>query len=199
MSSEQFSDVVDTPIGPITIVCSSAGVRALSWGKETAENGLLFGAIRRPSHPMIAAARGQLKEYFLGDRREFDLPLDVVGSEFQKKVWKVLSTIPYGETISYQEQARRVGDTKKARAVGAANGRNPVGIIVPCHRVIGKNGKLVGFAAGIETKRFLLRHEQGASSKYSNPSDSIEVLGRNNSASFARNDRRLLGNRNRSE
>ncbi len=93
--------------------------------------------------------------------REFDLPLDPVGTDFQQSAWLQLRRIPYGATISYGEQARRLGDVRKSRAVGAANGRNPISIIVPCHRVVGANGALTGFAAGLEAKAWLLRHEQG--------------------------------------
>jgi methylated-DNA-[protein]-cysteine S-methyltransferase len=102
----------------------------------------------------------QLDEYFAGRRREFDLPLDPVGTEFQRSAWNVLRTIPYGATMSYGEQAAALGDAKKARAVGSANGRNPLSIVVPCHRVIGTSGKLTGFAGGIEAKRYLLEMER---------------------------------------
>ena len=101
-------------------------------------------------------------EYFAGDRREFDLPLDPVGTEFQQQAWlRAAHAFPYGETISYGEQAARLGDKNKSRAVGAANGRNPISIIVPCHRVVGSTGKLTGFAAGVDAKAWLLQHEQG--------------------------------------
>ena len=105
---------------------------------------------------MLADAHAQLREYFAGERREFDLPLDPVGTEFQQQAWQVLRTIPFGQTISYGEQAARLGDKKKSRAVGAANGRNPISIIVPCHRVVGSTGKLTGFAAGLDAKAWLL-------------------------------------------
>ena len=95
------------------------------------------------------------------DRREFEVPLDPVGTNFQLAAWLELRRIPFGATISYGEQARRLGDVKKSRAVGAANGRNPLSIIVPCHRVVGSNGQLVGFGGGLDTKAWLLRHEQG--------------------------------------
>ena len=109
---------------------------------------------------ILAAASDQLAEYFDGDRTEFDVPLDPVGTEFQQAAWTALRTIPYGETISYGEQAARVGDRRKARAVGAANGRNPISIIVPCHRVVGSNGSLTGFAGGLDNKAWLLDHER---------------------------------------
>ena len=111
----------------------------------------------------LTEAARQFDEYFAGERVSFDLPLDPVGTPFQLAVWEVLRTIPFGETISYGEQARRLGDRRKARAVGAANGRNPLAIIVPCHRVIGADGSLVGFASGLDAKRWLLAHERDRS------------------------------------
>ena len=103
-----------------------------------------------PDHPVLVATVAQLGEYFAGERQEFDLPLDPVGTDFQQSAWSALRTIPYGTTVSYGEQAARMGDRRKARAVGAANGRNPISIVVPCHRVVGSNGALTGFAGGID-------------------------------------------------
>ena len=117
-----------------------------------------------PDHPVIVATVAQLDEYFAGDREEFDLPLDPVGTDFQQSAWMALRTIPYGTTVSYGEQAARMGDRRKARAVGAANGRNPISIVVPCHRVVASNGALTGFAGGIDTKAWLLDHEQRVTS-----------------------------------
>lgn len=108
--------------------------------------------------PLPETAR-QLEEYFKGARREFDLPLDLQGTEFQKRAWRNLLTIPYGETRSYGDQARLIGNPNASRAVGLANGRNPLPIVVPCHRVIGANGSLTGFGGGLERKRWLLAHE----------------------------------------
>jgi methylated-DNA-[protein]-cysteine S-methyltransferase len=108
---------------------------------------------------VLRAAVDQLRAYLDGDRRHFELPLDPVGTDFQQAVWKLLREIPYGTTISYGEQARRLGDARKARAVGGANGRNPIAIVVPCHRVVGADGTLTGFAAGTDRKRWLLDHE----------------------------------------
>ena len=107
----------------------------------------------------LQAAVGQLAEYFAGERREFDLALDPQGTSFQLAAWRQLEEIPYGETITYGEQARRLGQASAARAVGAANGRNPLAIVVPCHRVVGADGKLVGFGGGLEAKRYLLNLE----------------------------------------
>ena len=112
---------------------------------------------------ILELACTQLREYFAGDRREFDVPLDPVGTAFQQSAWRVLRTIPYAATMSYGEQARALGDPNKARAVGAANGRNPISIIVPCHRVVGSTGALTGFAGGLDAKQWLLQFEREVS------------------------------------
>ena len=111
---------------------------------------------KKGSNSVIESTIRQLDEYFAGTRHEFDVPLDAVGTEFQHSVWQVLRSIPYGETMSYGEQATVLGDPKKARAVGTANGRNPISIVVPCHRVIGANGSLTGFGGGLQRKAWLL-------------------------------------------
>ena len=153
---------MSTPVGELTLIASPRGLRAVLWPNELEEPGRLPTA--DDGDPVAAAvlreAITQLGEYFAGDRHEFDLQLDPVGTDFQQSAWMQLRLIPYGATISYGEQARRLGDVRKSRAVGAANGRNPISIIVPCHRVIGANGSLTGFAAGLEAKSWLLRHEQ---------------------------------------
>jgi methylated-DNA-[protein]-cysteine S-methyltransferase len=118
-----------------------------------------------PAPPPFEAAREQLDAYFAGDLEQFDLPLALHGTEFQLRVWEQLAKIPFGETISYSELARRLGDPKLVRAVGLANGRNPVSIIIPCHRVIGADGSLVGYGGGLERKKWLLEHEEVASGR----------------------------------
>jgi methylated-DNA-[protein]-cysteine S-methyltransferase len=115
-----------------------------------------------PEAPPLAAAAAQLDEYFAGERRDFDLELDLRGTEFQRAVWDELLRIPYGETMSYGELARRLGRPERVRAVGAANGRNPVAIVVPCHRVIGADGSLTGYGGGLDRKRALLAVEGSA-------------------------------------
>jgi len=154
---------MSSPVGELTLIASPRGLRAVLWPNELDEPDLLLSADE--GDPAAAAvlrkAITQLGEYFAGDRYEFDVPLDPVGTDFQQSAWLQLRLIPFGATISYGEQARRLGDVRKSRAVGAANGRNPISIIVPCHRVIGANGSLTGFAAGLEAKSWLLRHEQG--------------------------------------
>jgi methylated-DNA-[protein]-cysteine S-methyltransferase len=155
-----FSTVIDSPVGALRVVASDAGIRAVLWPGDDPARVRLVETIEDPGHPVIAAAVVQLAEYFAGDRIEFDVPLDAVGTDFQRLAWAALRTIAYGTTVSYGEQAERMGDRRKARAVGAANGRNPISIIVPCHRVIGANGTLTGFAGGTDTKAWLLEHEQ---------------------------------------
>lgn len=151
--------VIDTPLGPLTLVASAVGVRAVQWGLP-APGSPAADAVEAPASGVLDAAARQLGEYFAGTRQCFDLPLDVHGTAFQQAAWSVLRTIPYGTTISYGEQASRLGDRRKARAVGAANGRNPVAIVVPCHRVVGADGSLTGFAAGTGVKAWLLEHER---------------------------------------
>jgi methylated-DNA-[protein]-cysteine S-methyltransferase len=160
MNSPLFRAAADSPVGPLTIVASDAGIRAILWPDDDPKRVRLDEAIDEPTHQVLVTAMVQLDEYFAGDRTEFDVPLDPVGTEFQRAAWAALRTIPYGTTVSYGEQAERMGDRRKARAVGAANGRNPISIVVPCHRVVGANGALTGFAGGVDTKAWLLAHEQ---------------------------------------
>lgn len=137
----------------------------LLFGDEHSLRGLYMDARPRDGWRSATApfqlAREQLEQYFAGERSEFDIPLDLRGSEFQRSVWDALLTIPYGETRSYGEIAKQIGRPDRARAVGSANGRNPVSIVVPCHRVIGADGSLVGYGGGLERKRWLLEHEAG--------------------------------------
>jgi methylated-DNA-[protein]-cysteine S-methyltransferase len=145
---------VDTPIGKLTVVAAGTGIRRILWEGEAPPEGAVEGG-----SDILDAAVTQIREYFSGARTTFDLPLDLGGTPFQQKVWRELGSIPFGTTISYGEQARRIGRPQAARAVGAANGRNPVPVVLPCHRVIGSGGGLTGFGGGLDTKRTLLRHE----------------------------------------
>lgn len=149
---------MDSPIGELTLVASDAGLRAIWWPDDVRAVAL---EDRDDDHPVLAQTRAQLQEYFDAGRREFTVALDPAGTPFQHKAWEVLRGIEYGHTITYGEQARRLGDPRKARAVGAANGRNPISIIVPCHRVVGASGALTGFAGGMAAKRWLLDFERG--------------------------------------
>lgn len=147
--------LLDSPIGTLTLVASDAGLQHLRFGAHPPTDG-----VEAPDHPVLMQAAAQLADYFAGTRTAFDVPLDTTGTAFQKQVWALLQEIPYGTTTSYEALARRLGDANKARAVGLANGKNPVGVIVPCHRVIGKSGTLTGFAGGLDVKAFLLTLEQ---------------------------------------
>jgi methylated-DNA-[protein]-cysteine S-methyltransferase len=158
MTEILFVTTAPSPIGTFTLVASETGLRAVLWPDDSRVS--LGHAVGDSSHPVLVAAVEQLGEYFAGRRTGFDVPLDPVGTDFQRAAWSALRTIPYARTVSYGEQAERMGDRRKARAVGAANGRNPISIIVPCHRVIGANGALTGFAGGVEVKAWLLAHEQ---------------------------------------
>ena len=144
-----------SPVGPITIVASPTAVVAIHLGAAS----LLPRSRPAADHPIVAAAAAQLDEYFAGRRRGFDLPLAGDGTAFQRDVWRALCAIPFGATCGYGELAARLGRPSAARAVGAANGRNPIAIVVPCHRVIGKDGTLTGYAGGMAIKQWLLDHE----------------------------------------
>ena len=152
---------IDTPVGSLTLVAGDAGLAAVLWENDDPDRVPLGRLLRNAGHPVIEAASAQLREYFNGRRRSFDLPLDPAGTPFQKQVWHALRTIHYGQTRSYAQIARQIGRPSAARAVGAANGRNPLSIIVPCHRVIGSSGKLTGFAGGLKVKAQLLTLEGG--------------------------------------
>ena len=153
---------LDSPVGALALVASDDALCLLSWDgdRSASVDALVAGSARRPDHPLLAQTAEELDEYFAGSRREFEVAVHAPGTAFQQAAWRALCTIPYGETISYGEQARRVGNPRAVRAVGGANGRNPVGIIVPCHRVIGANGSLTGFGGGMEAKAWLLEHER---------------------------------------
>ena len=150
-----------SPVGELTLVASEQGLRAILWAEERAGRVTLPERRDDPAHEVLAEAMRQLAEYFAGERRAFDLPLDPVGTEFQRAVWTGLNAIPYGETRSYAALAAAIGRPGASRAVGAANGRNPLSIVTPCHRVIGANGTLTGFAGGLAVKQWLLAHERG--------------------------------------
>ncbi|MEM8619911.1 MAG: methylated-DNA--[protein]-cysteine S-methyltransferase [Actinomycetota bacterium] len=159
----------DSPVGALTIVVNKAGLRAITWADDDPRRCGLEGVElgEAGEHPLIDATCAQLAEYFAGDRIEFDLPLAPLGTEFQHAAWEALRQIPYGTTTTYGGQARGMGDVNKARAVGAANGKNPLSIVVPCHRVVGADGSLTGFAGGVDTKAWLLDHERAVLSRAS--------------------------------
>lgn len=149
---------IDTPLGPLTLAATVRGL-ALAWFDQQAHRTAEVAAPELPQHPLLVQAAAQFDQYFGGARREFALPLDPLGTSFQQRVWQALLRIPLGRLSTYGEIARELGVPDAARAVGAAVGRNPIGIIVPCHRVIGRNGSLTGYAAGLPRKELLLRLE----------------------------------------
>jgi methylated-DNA-[protein]-cysteine S-methyltransferase len=153
-----------SPVGALTLVASDAGLTAILWENDRPGRVPLGALEEAPDHPVLAETERQLSGYFAGTRTRFDVPLDFRGTDFQKSVWAALLTIPFGETRSYGAIARQIGRPSASRAVGAANGRNPISIIAPCHRVIGTNGALTGFAGGLAAKELLLGIERRAGS-----------------------------------
>lgn len=149
---------IDSPIGPITLTASESGLQSV-WIQKTDKNKpVLEGLIHDPA--FLREASAQLAAYFASELQQFDLAIDArCGTTFQQQVWRALTTIPFGQTVSYSDIAQQINAPKAVRAVGAANGKNPLAIVVPCHRVIGANGSLTGYAGGMDNKRWLLAHE----------------------------------------
>jgi methylated-DNA-[protein]-cysteine S-methyltransferase len=163
-----------SPVGQLKLVASHSGLAAILWENEDpkrvnidrtsgSDDTVLHGttlALEDKNHPILVETERQLTEYFSGERKSFTLKLDPVGTDFQRRVWKVLSLIPYGQTRSYGEIAKQIGNPQASRAVGGANGRNPISIVIPCHRVIGATGDLTGFGGGLKIKAQLLELEK---------------------------------------
>lgn len=152
---------VPSSVGVIRVISSDRGLVAIIWEGEDYKRTKLSEPVRDDEHPLLLKAEQQLNEYFQNKRTAFDIPLDFRGTEFQIRVWEALLKIPYGLTKTYGELAKILGDSKAVRAVGGALNKNPISIIVPCHRVVGASGKLVGFAGGLDNKSILLDLEQG--------------------------------------
>jgi methylated-DNA-[protein]-cysteine S-methyltransferase len=151
--------LMQSPVGTLTLVARGERLAAVLWEEER-ENRVRLGEVHRDDEqPILREAARQLEEYFAGKRQRFELALDFAGTAFQRQVWAALLTIPFGQTRSYSDIARQIGNPSAVRAVGAANGRNPISIIAPCHRVIGASGSLTGFAGGIPAKQYLLALE----------------------------------------
>ncbi|WP_336964992.1 methylated-DNA--[protein]-cysteine S-methyltransferase [Sphingobium aquiterrae] len=151
---------IPSPVGILTLIASERGLAAILWEDDDPKRVRLDPLTQDRNHPILVETRQQLADYFAGRRRAFDLPLDFHGTDFQKQVWSALLAIPFGETRSYADIAQAIGKPAACRAVGAANGRNPISIIAPCHRVIGKGGALTGFAGGLKAKAYLLDIER---------------------------------------
>jgi methylated-DNA-[protein]-cysteine S-methyltransferase len=147
---------IASPVGELTLVASDDGLVAVLWEDDAPDRVRLGTLTDTPDHRHLVQAERELDDYFARRRTAFSVPLDMRGTDFQQSVWRALLTIPFGETRSYAEIARQIGRPTATRAVGAANGRNPISIIAPCHRVIGSNGTLTGFAGGLKAKEYLL-------------------------------------------
>lgn len=154
------SSVVDSPLGELKLIASDKGLVAVLWENDDSERVRLDDRLEEKKHPILVKAARQLGEYFAGKRKSFTVPLDLRGTQFQRDVWEALLAIPFGETRSYGDLARGLGNARAARAVGAASGRNPISIMVPCHRLISSTGKLTGFAGGLAAKSRLIKLEQ---------------------------------------
>ena len=152
--------LIDSPVGELKLVASDKGLVAILWENDSPRRVRLSELVEDEHHPVLVETERQLEEYFAGKRKAFSVALDMRGTRFQKDVWEALLAIPFGETRSYGQLANQLGNPRATRAVGAANGRNPVSIIVPCHRVIGSSGKLTGFAGGLDAKARLLGLEK---------------------------------------
>jgi methylated-DNA-[protein]-cysteine S-methyltransferase len=156
-----YYDFHESPQGQMLLVANDAGLAGVYFDGQKYLPQVASQWRRDPDHAMLRQARRELAEYFAGKRKRFELALAPEGTEFQRSVWKAISSVEFGETISYGELAERAGCPGSARAAGAATGRNPLGIIVPCHRIVGANGSLTGYAGGLERKRALLALESG--------------------------------------
>ena len=165
MTTTYLRTKIDSPVGELGLVATDTTLVAVLWPEERE------GRVKFPVEPttgsndVLRRTADQLDEYFAGDRRSFDLPLELRGTDFQQQVWMALADIPYGETSTYGKQAAEIGRPRAIRAVGSANGRNPLSIVLPCHRIVGADGKLTGFAGGLDTKRWLLDHESRAAGR----------------------------------
>jgi len=149
---------VESPLGPLRLLADEKGLRGLYY--QDHKNVPSLASKTDGNHPVLTEARRQLEEYFSGERREFNLPLSLQGTPFMLEVWEALDKIPFGTKVTYGQLAETIGRPKASRAVGRANGLNPVSIVLPCHRVVGSNGKLTGYAGGLGNKDWLLRHEK---------------------------------------
>lgn len=159
MNTTVFFDSIDSPLGTLRLVATSEGLASICFADETGMPAPGHDWVHDPAHPVLRRAAAQLAEYFAGRRRVFDLPHAPAGTPFQRAVWKAIASVPAGATISYTELARRAGHPGSFRAVGAATGRNPLAIVVPCHRIVGADGSLTGYAGGLARKRALLAFE----------------------------------------
>jgi methylated-DNA-[protein]-cysteine S-methyltransferase len=158
-STPHFRTTFDSPVGTLSLVAADRALVALVWRREGHRLVPFENAVEDPNHSVLRETARQLREYFAGKRRAFEIELDFRGTDFQRRVWAALREIPYGETRTYRQIAEQIGNPTAVRAVGAANGRNPISIIAPCHRVVGMSGDLTGFGGGLDAKAYLLSLE----------------------------------------
>jgi methylated-DNA-[protein]-cysteine S-methyltransferase len=177
VNAMEYYDYYDSPLGQILLVATGEALTGLHFAGEKYYPAMAAEWRRQPAAKIILHAREQLDEYFAGKRKTFDLMVDPAGTTFQRGVWRALQKIPYGATTNYGAVAQRIGKPSASRAVGAANGRNPISIVIPCHRVIGANGDLTGYAGGMERKDALLRLEAGSSEEFRlTPGDAVSNI-----------------------
>jgi methylated-DNA-[protein]-cysteine S-methyltransferase len=175
MKNKYVSKTIDSPVGKLTLMANQNRLTGIIWEHDEPNHAPADNAEENDNDPLLLKAEQQLREYFNRERQVFSLDIDFNGTEFQKKVWNALLTIPFGETRTYGEIAEQIGSPKSSRAVGAASGRNPISIVAPCHRVIGASGNLVGFGGGLQNKALLLDLEKTTTGKqrqislFSNP------------------------------
>jgi len=158
-ASRRFHSIISSPVGSLTLVADESALIGVYFESSEDLSRAAGDCWLNPHHPLLREAEQQLHEYFAQNRKTFSVPLRFAGTDFQRNVWQQIAKIPYGETISYSELASRSGAANAIRAAGTATGRNPISIIVPCHRVMGKNGSMCGFGGGLDRKRFLLQLE----------------------------------------
>lgn len=156
MNGVHLFQTLPTPIGDLTLVANEIGLRAVLWPDDEGRISLPAELAASATDDVLTTTAFQIEQYFARERTDFDLPLDLHGTDFQQAAWSALADIRYGDTWTYRQQAEHLGRPKAMRAVGAANGKNPISIVLPCHRVIGANGSLTGFAGGLEAKKHLL-------------------------------------------
>ncbi len=156
MNGVHLFQTLPTPIGDLTLVANEIGLRAVLWPDDEGRISLPTELAASATDDVLTTTAFQIEQYFARERTDFDLPLDLHGTDFQRAAWSALADIRYGDTWTYRQQAEHLGRPKAMRAVGAANGKNPISIVLPCHRVIGANGSLTGFAGGLEAKKHLL-------------------------------------------
>jgi methylated-DNA-[protein]-cysteine S-methyltransferase len=164
--SVNYYSILKSPIGGLMLVAADSSLTGLYFVGRDHLPATSSRWTRKAQHPVLRTAAKQLREYFSGKRQRFSLPLRLAGTEFQKTIWREIARIPYGKTMSYSDLAKQAGAPQAIRAAGTSTGRNPLSIIVPCHRVVGKNGGMCGFAGGLERKRYLLALENSAPQQY---------------------------------